>query len=212
MKLKLREPINSLTHLSGALLSLFGLFFLLRASIHSGDLVKIVSSAIFSFGLIGLYLTSGIYHGVFHHVALMRKLDHIMIYFLIAASYTPICLITLKGWIGYTFISIIWSLAIVGSILKILWISAPRWLYTSFYLILGWAALIILFPLYQRLEFMGVFLLIVGGILYSTGAIIYATKSKKIRIWKFGFHEIFHLFILFGSFSHFLLIYNYIIN
>ncbi len=212
MKLKIREPINSITHFAGALLSVIGLILLLFISIESRDVVKILSSIIFSLGLIGLYLTSSIYHGVYKNITMFRKLDHIMIYFLIAASYTPICLVTLKGKIGYIFLSIIWSLAISGGIMKIFWLNAPRWLYTSFYLILGWAALFILFPLYKLLPFTAISLLMGGGLLYSIGAVIYATKSKRIQIWKFGFHEIFHVFILLGSLSHFIMIYTYVIK
>ena len=180
MKLSIREPINSITHLAGALFSIVGLILLLKVSIEAKDTVKILSSIIFSFGLIGLYTTSSIYHGINKKIVLFRKLDHIMIYFLIAASYTPICLITLQGKVGYTFISIIWSLAITGGILKIFWLKAPRWLYTSFYLILGWAALFLLIPLYKALPIMGISLLFIGGLLYSIGAIIYVTKSKKM--------------------------------
>lgn len=212
MKLKIREPINSITHFAGALLSVIGLILLLFISIESRDVVKIISSVIFSLGLIGLYLTSSIYHGVYKNITTFRKLDHIMIYFLIAASYTPICLVTLKGKIGYIFLSIIWTLAISGGIMKIFWLNAPRWLYTSFYLILGWAALFILWPLYKLLPFTAISLLMGGGLLYSIGAIIYATKSKRIQIWKFGFHEIFHVFILLGSLSHFIMIYTYVIK
>ncbi|MBN2260084.1 MAG: hemolysin III family protein [Clostridiales bacterium] len=212
MKLTIREPINSITHFIGAILSIIGLILLLKVSVESRDAIKILSSIIFSMGLISLYLTSSIYHGVYKNLLLYRKLDHIMIYFLIAASYTPICLITLKGKIGYIFISVIWSLAITGSIMKIFWLNAPRWLYTSFYLGLGWAALFVLFPLYKALPHTAIFLLIIGGLSYSIGAVIYGTKSKKIKIWKFGFHEIFHIFILFGSLSHFIMIYKYIIS
>ncbi|MEA3423381.1 MAG: hemolysin III family protein [Bacillota bacterium] len=212
MKLKLREPINSITHFVGALLSLIGLILLLKVSIESGDIIKILSSIIFSLGLFGLYLTSSIYHGVYTKLIFFRKLDHIMIYFLIAASYTPICLITLKGRVGYIMISIIWSLAIAGGIIKIFWLNAPRWLYTSFYLILGWAAIFIFYPLYKSLPTTALLLFISGGLLYTIGAIIYATKSKKLKIWKFEFHEIFHIFILLGSASHFLLIYKFVIS
>ncbi len=211
MKIKLREPINSLTHLSGAALSVIGLFFLLSSAIKTGETIKIVSSVIFALGLIGLYTTSGIYHGAFKHVKLLRKLDHTMIYVLIAATYTPICLVSLKGWIGTSMIITIWSLAVVGGILKFLWINAPRWLYTSFYLILGWAALILLYPLAHRLPFMAIFLLFAGGILYSVGAVIYAKKPASLKIGVYGFHEIFHLFILLGSLSHFVMIYRYVI-
>lgn len=214
MRYTIREPLNSITHLLGIILSTIGLIFLLISSINSGDYVKILSSVIFSLGLIGLYSASTIYHW---HVAsektieILRKVDHSMIYILIAATYTPICLITLKGITGYVLLSIVWSLGIIGIVLKLCWLNAPRWLYTSFYLILGWAAIFVIYPLYKILPTAGLMLLFGGGISYSVGAVFYATKSERIKIWKFGFHEIFHVFILLGSLTHYLMIYKYVI-
>jgi len=215
MNLHIREPINSLSHLLGIILSCIGLVLLLYVSILSGNTVKIVSSLVFSFGLIALYTASTVYHWKITSektLEYLRKVDHIMIYILIAATYTPICLVTLKGFVGYLLLAIIWSLAIAGMILKLFWLNGPRWLYTSFYLILGWAAIFVIYPLYKALPLMGLIMLISGGLYYSIGAVVYATKSDKIRLWKFGFHEIFHVFILLGSISHFLLIYNYVVS
>ena len=212
MKIKIREPINSVTHLIGAILSVIGLIFLLKTSIESGEILKIVVSCIFSAGLIGLYLTSSIYHSVFKNITFFRKMDHMMIYVLIAASYTPICLITLKGYMGGILMGIIWTLAVVGGILKFFWLNAPRWLYTGFYLLLGWAAIFVIYPLYIKLPHTAVFLLVFGGVLYSLGAIIYATKFKWMKIGAFGFHEIFHIFIMLGSLNHFIMVYNFIIK
>jgi hemolysin III len=214
MKYGIREPLNSITHLFGVILSGIGLIFLLISSISSGEYVKIISSVIFSFGLIGLYSASTIYHWKITSektLEFLRKIDHSMIYILIAATYTPICLITLKGTTGYVLLSIVWSLGIIGIVLKLLWMNAPRWLYTSFYLILGWAAIFVIYPLYKILPTAGLLLLFAGGISYSVGAVFYATKSERIKIWKFGFHEIFHVFILVGSLSHYLMIYKFVI-
>jgi len=214
MRIKIREPINSISHLLGIVLSAIGLLFLVIASVKSGSWVKLLSSIIFSCGLIGLYSASTVYHWYVASkktLEKLRKIDHIMIYILIAATYTPICLISLKGLIGYILLSIVWGMAITGIILKIFWLHAPRWLYTGFYLILGWAAIFVIYPLYEILPLRGLILLVAGGISYSLGAIVYATKSQKIRIWKFGFHEIFHVFILLGSFVHYMMIYKYVI-
>lgn len=214
MKIQIREPLNSITHLFGILLSAIGLMLLLINSIQTNDSLKILTSIIFCLGLISLYSASTIYHWIIaseRTLEILRKVDHIMIYILIAASYTPICIITLKGLLGYTLISIVWSLAILGIILKIVWLNAPRWLYTSFYLILGWAALFVIYPLYKLLPLTGFLLLVFGGISYSVGAVIYGTKSEKIKIWKFGFHEIFHIFILLGSIIHYIMIFKYVI-
>lgn len=215
MKNIIREPINSLTHLVGIGLSVLGLIVLLVAAVNSGDAVKIISSLVFSMGLIGLYSASTIYHWVIASdkiLTVLRKLDHIMIYVLIAATYTPVSLITLKGPVGYALLITVWALAVSGIILKLFWLNAPRWLYTSFYLILGWAAIFVIYPLYKVLPLGGVMLLVGGGILYSIGAVIYGTKSNRIGIWKFKFHEIFHIFILLGSLTHYFMIYSYIIK
>lgn len=215
MKLEIREPINSISHLFGIVLSAIGLMLLLINSLHTHDFTKVFTSIIFCIGLISLYSASTVYHWCVVKettLEILRKIDHIMIYILIAATYTPICLITLKGFIGYTLFSVVWTLTIVGIILKILWLNAPRWLYTGFYLILGWAAIFVIYPLYKILPITALLLLVSGGISYSIGAIIYATKPKSIKIWKFGFHEIFHIFILIGSFIHYILIYNYVIT
>ncbi|WDV44914.1 hemolysin III family protein [Clostridiaceae bacterium M8S5] len=212
--MKMREPINSITHLIGIFLSIIGLVLLLLTSISSHSWIKILSSVVFCLGLIGLYSASTVYHwskASDDTIKILRKIDHTMIYVLIAASYTPICLVVLKGKVGYTLLSVVWTLAIVGIVLKFFWLNAPRLLYTSFYLILGWSAIFVIYPLYNLLPKPAFFLLFLGGIAYSIGAIIYMVKSSKIRIWKFGFHEIFHVFILLGSLFHFLLIYNYII-
>lgn len=214
MKIQIREPLNSLTHLFGILLSAIGLMLLLINSIQTNDVLKISTSIIFCLGLISLYSASTIYHWIIaseRTLEILRKVDHIMIYILIAASYTPICIITLKGLLGYTLISVVWSLAILGIILKIVWLNAPRWLYTSFYLILGWAALFVIYPLYKLLPLTGFLLLVLGGISYSIGAVIYGTKSEKFKVWKFGFHEIFHVFILLGSIIHYIMIFKYVI-
>lgn len=210
----MREPVNTITHLSGVALSLIGFGIGLILSIQSGSVVKIIASIVFCMGLIGLYTASTLYHWL--HVKestlkILRKLDHSMIYILIAATYTPVCLITLKGWVGYTFISIIIGLTIAGIASKLLWLTAPRWIYTGFYLLLGWAALFIIMPIYRNLPTGGFVLLVLGGLSYSLGAVIYAAKPKFLNLGVFKFHEIFHLFILLGSIFHYLMMYIYVI-
>lgn len=214
MKISIREPINSISHLLGCILSAVGFLVLLFASISTGNQIKIISSIIFSMGLLGLYSASTIYHwSTLPQKALetLRKVDHIMIYFLIAATYTPICLITLQGKVGYTLLTVVWALAFTGIILKIFWLNAPRLLYTSFYIILGWSAIFVIYPLASRIVSSGLLLIVWGGISYTIGGVLYAIKPKKLKIWKFGYHEIFHIFILLGSLLHYMTIYKYII-
>lgn len=215
MKDYIREPINSITHLIGIFLSAIGLILLLIISYTSGSFIKVLSSIIFGLGLIGLYTASTVYHWSHFKektLELLRKIDHIMIYFLIAATYTPICLISLKGLTGYILLGSVWTLAISGMLIKIFWFDLPRWLYTGFYLLLGWAIIFAIFPLSRQLAIQGLLLIALGGVSYTVGAVIYGFKPSKLRLWKFGFHEIFHVFILLGSFLHYLGIYKYVMR
>lgn len=212
--MKIREPINSLTHFVGVVLSFLGLVLLLTTSISNFSMINIVSSIIFSIGLVGLYTASTVYHGIIapiEKLEFLRKIDHIMIYILIASTYTPIGLIPLKGIVGYSLLTIVWTLTIIGIILKIFWMNSPRWICTGFYLLLGWISVFFIYPMVKVLPPIAIGLLVLGGLMYSIGAVIYGKKSEKLRIWKFGFHEIFHVFILLGSFFHFLMIYTYVI-
>jgi len=210
----MKEPVNTLTHLTGALLSVIALVWMTIKGVSNGSTLQIVSAIIFGLSLIALYTASTVYHWVPSSEkknALLRRVDHSMIYILIAGTYTPVCLLALKGVMGWTLFALVWGLAIVGIIMKLVWFSAPRWLYTSFYLILGWMAIFFIVPLYKALPIQGFIWLVTGGLLYSVGSIIYATKSKRIQISVFGFHEIFHMFVLGGSFSHFLMIEKFIL-
>jgi hemolysin III len=212
--LKMKEPVNTLTHLSGALLSVVALVLMILKGVGNESRMQIVSGVIFGLSLIGLYVASTVYHWVPSSERLngiLRRIDHSMIYVLIAGTYTPVCLLDLKGVLGWSLFGTIWTLAIIGIIMKIVWLHAPRWLYTAFYLILGWMAIFFIVPLYKALPFQGFIWLVVGGLMYSVGAVIYGTKSKRIRIFVFGFHEIFHMFILAGSFAHFMMVQRFIL-
>lgn len=212
--LKIKEPVNALTHLAGALLSAAALVWMIVKGVSNGSTLQVVSAVIFGLSLIALYTASTVYHWVpssenLH--AILRRVDHSMIYILIAGTYTPVCLIALKGTLGWTLFGIVWGLAILGIVMKLVWFNAPRWLYTSFYLILGWMAIFFIVPLYKSLPLQGFVWLLIGGLSYSVGSIIYATKSKRLQFSVFGFHEIFHLFVLGGSFAHYLMIEKFIL-
>ncbi|HCX64636.1 MAG TPA: hemolysin, partial [Eubacteriaceae bacterium] len=201
MKLAIREPINALTHFIGFVLSFIGFWALLYKSIAAGNAFYVISSVVFSAGLMGLYLSSSIYHGKISTdriIQRLRKLDHAMIFFLIAATYTPVCLISLQGLLGYIMLASIWILAIAGMFLKAFVTHVPRWISTGLYLFLGWVSVSVIKPLYASMEPAGVYLLIAGGLFYTVGALIYGTKSERLRIGSFGHHEIFHLLILLG--------------
>jgi hemolysin III len=209
----IREPVNTLTHATGALLSVVGMFVLIYEGVQHGSVNQIVAFSMFGLSMVLLYTASSLYHGLpvkEKTLALLRKLDHSMIYVLIAGTYTPICLLVLDGnWRWGLFITI-WSLAVIGIIKKFIWINAPRWLSTSFYLGMGWLAVIIFPTLMDKLPMSFLIWIGVGGLAYSGGAVIYGIqKPNPIPEW-FGHHEIWHLFVLAGTFSHFWAIYQYL--
>ncbi|NFA60163.1 hemolysin III family protein [Clostridium sporogenes] len=211
---KFRDPVSGLTHLFGAIMSIVGLVVLINFSIFQNSPLHVTVFSIFGASLILLYSASSIYHLVTtseKSIRILRRIDHSMIYILIAGSYTPICLLALKGIFGLVMLTIIWILAIIGILVKNFWFSAPRWISTSFYLIMGWLIIVAIFPLSKTLSTGGLFWLITGGIAYSIGAIIYGTKRPKIFSKYFTFHDIFHIFVLLGSLCHFILMSNYII-
>ncbi|EJO5348583.1 hemolysin III family protein [Clostridium botulinum] len=210
---KFRDPVSGLTHLFGAIMSILGLILLVNYSIFQNSPLHITVFSIFGGSLILLYTASSIYHLVTtseKSIRILRRIDHSMIYVLIAGSYTPICLIALKGNFGLTMLTIIWSLAIIGILVKNFWFSAPRWISTGFYLMMGWLIIVAIFPLSKSLSSGALFWLITGGFAYSIGGVIYGTKLPKISSKYFSFHDIFHIFVLLGSLCHFILMSNYV--
>lgn len=211
----LREPISSITHLIGGFLSILGLVLLVSKQLLHGNIQGslLASTIIFGVSMILLYFTSGIYHAVRatkeKAVRVMRKLDHSMIYVLIAGSYSPFCLYVLPKHKGLIIFAILWGIAIVGSILKIMWIDMPRVLSAGLYIIMGWTAIFIIKDLYAILNTGAFIMLFVGGIFYTIGGIIYAIKKPNFKKW--NFHDVFHIFIMLGSLSHFLMVFLFII-
>lgn len=210
MSKRLKDPASGLSHLFGALLSIAALVILVRAGIANNDVWKIVSFSIFGSSLILLYSASATYHllNVSRRAqVVLRKLDHIMIFVLIAGTYTPVCLVTLRGVLGYVLLAIVWTLALAGLFFKVFYLEAPRWVYTAIYLMMGWLVVAFVVPLMRALSRGTIIWLFVGGVFYSLGAVIYGLKRPNlVRGW-LGFHEIFHIFILLGSVSHFYFIY-----
>jgi hemolysin III len=213
MHLRLREPVNALTHLLGAILSVIGLIALIAAASAHGSAREIVAVSIFGMSLVMMYGVSALYHastlserGLNH----FQRIDHVMIYVLIAGSYTPICLIVLGGRLGMVLLITVWALAALGFYQKIVWMHAPRWLSTALYLGMGWIAVIIARPLISAGSPGFFFWLLAGGIAYSVGAIVYAKKWPRGGAKVFGFHEIWHLFVMAGSFAHFWAILAYV--
>ncbi len=205
--------MNGFTHFIGVLLAIAGLVLLLTRSSMPFTARHAVSFSIFGSAMILLYLFSTLYHWLNlkeSTLEVLRKIDHIMIFVFIAATYTPVCLVTLGGGWGWSMFGSVWGLTLAGFVLKIFWLNAPRWLYTAIYLMMGWIIIIGIWPLVQSLAFGGIMWLLTGGIFYSVGAVIYGLKKPNPWPGILGFHEIFHLFVLAGSFSHFWLMYLYV--
>ena len=215
---KVRDLVSGLTHCIGAALSLVGLVLLIVFSAIYGNAYHVVSFTIFGVGLFLLYLFSTLYHWLNiseKGITVFRKFDHIMIYILIAASYTPVCLVSLRGPWGWSLFGVIWGLAVLGTILSAIWIKAPRAITTAIYIIMGWAVIIAIYPLIQVFKeansLQSLIWLVAGGIFYTIGGIIYALKIPKTK-WKgFGFHEIFHIFVMLGSACHYWFVIRYVL-
>lgn len=209
-----KEITSALTHLGGAIFGVIGLILLLNIAVKSSSLITIASFLVFGLSMIFLYSTSCVYHFIDSSKkkakVIMRKLDHIMIFVLIAGTYTPICLLILSKDIGYKLLFVVWSITIIGAFIKIFWINAPRWVSAGLYLGMGWLSIFVFMPLVKSMAPGGLFWLSLGGILYTVGGVIYGLKKPNIDKPWFGFHELFHLFVLAGTFCHFMMMYFYI--
>ena len=205
--------MNGFTHFIGVILSITATFLLIIKSNDSQSLIGVISISVFGISMILLFTASTLYHWLKlseEGIKKLRKVDHIMIFIYIAATYTPICIIVLKGYIGWLLLIAVWLVAIFGVIIKLLWMNAPRWLSTLIYVLMGWLAVVVIYPLFSSLEIDALLWLFTGGLFYTVGAIIYALKKPDPFPGILGFHEIFHLFVLAGSFSHYWVMYKYI--
>lgn len=216
---KIKDPVSGFSHLAGAILSVAGLVFLIiYAALFGEGAWDIVSFTIFGTGLILLYTFSSLYHLLNlgeTGTRVFRKFDHIMIYVLIASTYTPICLGPLRGGWGWSIFGVVWGIALLGILLTIFWLSAPRWLTTGLYLAMGWTVIVAVYPMitiFASLNALSSLLwLLAGGIFYTIGGILYGLKWPHFKNKYFGFHELFHIFILLGSLCHFIFIFCYVL-
>lgn len=215
MQITIREPGSAITHLIGVILSVLATTPLLIKVAVQDDHTAFIAMAIFMCSMVALYSASTIYHSVTVRdriLRVFRKLDHMMIFVLIAGSYTPICLIVLGGKSGYTLLAVVWGIALVGMTIKACWITCPKWFSSVIYIAMGWICLAVFGTLWNTLPHSAFLWLLAGGIIYTVGGVIYALKlpifNAKHRF--FGSHEIFHLFVLGGSICHFIFMYQYV--
>ncbi len=201
---KLREPVNSLTHWVGALLALIGLIALLI--LGWGTPAKVISLVIYGASLVFLFSASATYHMVQvkdKALEIFRKIDHAAIYFLIAGTYTPFCVNAFDGFWKWGMLTIIWSLALIGIVVKVFIIRAPRWLNAGIYLVMGWLSVAAAGQMLAVLPAWVLTWMIIGGVTYTLGAIVYITKIFDFVPGVFGFHEVWHIFVLLAAAAHF---------
>lgn len=206
------RPWSAITHGVGAVLGVIGTVLLLARTVMLGSgWVSAAAFLIYGLSMIGLYTASTLYHCINTSVAgriALRKYDHISIYFLIAGTYTPICLLTLPHDGGIPMLIVVWAVALLGTVMALVWIDAPRWITAGVYLFMGWMSIFMLPSLLRNIPPLGIFWLALGGALYTVGGVLYAVKWPGRNNPRFGCHEIFHLFILLGSIAHFFLMYQ----
>lgn len=210
---RLRDPISALTHFIGFVAAIPILVILVIYSHQEATIYHVVSFAVFGVSLLMLYGASTIYHALPvspKTIAILRRIDHMMIFVLIAGTYTPVCLISLRGAWGWTLLALVWGFALGGIILKAMWFNAPRWLSTAIYVIMGWLVVVAFYPLGKAVPISGILLLLSGGVAYTLGAVIYALKWPKLNFKNFGFHEIFHLFVMAGTGLHVAFMFIYV--
>ena len=206
----LKDSVSGVSHMIGALIALIGLVILVAFSTYYGSLINIISYSVFGISMVLLYTASASYHLIKTDSTLLRKLDHIMIFVLIAGTYTPILLGPLYGTLSIVMLIILWTLVLEGIFIKIFWINAHRWISSGIYLAMGWSAVFIIYPMiktFNELHAMGNLIwLLLGGLFYTVGGIVYGLKKPDFKSKYFGFHEFFHICILFGTISHFIFI------
>lgn len=215
MKISLRDPMSALTHYIALFMTMGGAIPLL---IKAADIStsNFWSMLVFCCSMMALYAASGIYHSVIlppAKVKIFKKIDHSAIFLLIAGSYTPVCTIVLTPKFGLPMLIAIWSLALIGIIVKLAWIYCPKWFSSVIYIAMGWLCIFCIRPIVNSITQAAFMWLLFGGVIYTIGGIIYALKlpifNSKHKY--FGSHEIFHVFVMLGSFCHFIFMYAYVL-
>lgn len=213
----LKDPASCISHMIGAIMALIATYPLVTKAYHLNSFIASLSMIIFCTTLILLYSSSALYHGVIATKRVerrLKKLDHMMIYALIAGTYTPICLLVLPRHSGLSMLIIVWSIAFVGMTINMIWIYCPKWINSIVYIAMGWVVSFAMKAVILGLGATGFAWLLAGGIIYTIGGIIYALKLPIFnkRHKNFGTHDIFHIFCIAGSMCHYILMYYYVIK
>lgn len=212
----IKDPGSAITHFIGMLMAIFAAVPLLIKAAHEPERIYLISIAIYAASLILLYAASTTYH-TFNRServnTILKKIDHMMISVLIAGSYTPICLLVLKGKLGLILLAIVWSFAIVGILIKAFWVYCPKWVSSVLYIGMGWTCVLAFTQILNSMSPAAFGWLLAGGIIYTIGGVIYALKLPIFngKHKNFGSHEIFHLFVMGGSACHFIVMYAFVL-
>lgn len=204
---KLSEPVSGLMHLFAAAAAVVGVLLLLY--LGRGNLSMQLALLVYGTSLVLMLSASAAYHlmlGTPSRDRLLRKLDHSAIYLLIAGTYTPICLYFFKGFWQWGIVIVIWAMALTGIVVKLVVLDAPRWITAAVYLVMGWMALLALPQILAAMPLPAIVWLILGGILFSIGAVVYVTRTPDWYPGVFGFHEVWHIFVILGCLCHYILI------
>lgn len=215
-KFRIKDPGSAITHFIGMVIAIIASVPLLMRAAMQPDRIYIIAMSIYSASLILLYAASTTYHTFDisdQGNKTLKKIDHMMISVLIAGSYTPVCLIALRGKTGIMLLSIVWGIAIAGILIKAFWIFCPKWVSSVLYIGMGWTCILAFTQLLNNLVPAAFGWLLAGGIIYTIGGIIYALKLSLFnnKHQNFGSHEIFHLFVMGGSACHFIVMYAYLL-
>ena len=213
--LRIKDPGSAITHFIAMLLAAAAAAPLLLKAWRGEGQMHVTALAIFILSMVGLYSASTIYHTLDISPKinrLLRKIDHMMIFILIAGTYTPVCMIVLGDQTGWSLLALVWGIAAVGILINACWITCPKWFSSLIYIAMGWVCILAITKIIQALPKAGFLWLLAGGIIYTLGGIIYAMKLPLFnnRHRYFGSHEIFHLFVMGGSLCHYVMMYRFV--
>ena len=215
MNINIKDPGSALTHFIAMILAIVAAIPLIAKAAYASGRFAAIAVAVFIVSMILLYAASTIYHtlDISEHVnRILKKIDHMMIFVLIAGTYTPVCLIVLGNPVGYRLLALVWAIAVAGIVISALWINCPKWFSSMIYIAMGWVCLTAIKTIVASLTPGAFYWLLAGGIIYTIGGIIYALKLPMFnaRFKHFGSHEIFHLFVMGGSFCHYIVMFQYV--
>ena len=209
------EVINTQTHLLGTVFAILGAVLLIVKSSVMGRPWYIIAFAIYGLSLVGVFTASSLHHGVNASKRIefiLRQIDYFAIFPLIAGTYTPLCLILVRNWLGWSIFGVVWGLAAAGLTLKSVFVNLPKWITNTMYISMGWVGTVIAFPIFPAIGWGGIFFLALGGIFYSGGFLIFYIERPNPLPGKFGFHEIWHILVILGAAAHYLLMYFYVLS